>query len=326
MLTKYVYPKCANSFRNWCLSNSAYEKMYYELGEPRVFDVSLRDGLQGIPKDKQLEYSMSDKLKTYQNIIFNYKPRKLEIGSIVSEKVLPIFKDTLDLYNTIRFQKKNIFINEELPDNYILIPNQNKLKTVINNPEINHFSFITSFSNSFQIKNTKMNLEESDKDIKSMLYELDNNKNRKVEPVVKLYVSCFNECPMEGKIDTDFIINRLINLNVLKVDTICLADTCGTLKVEDFEYIIKTCSYFGLFPTNKLSLHLHYKRDREEDLEKLIHKALDYKINEFDVSSLDSGGCSVTMDKNRLSSNLSYELYYKSLCNYIIEKTKHQIN
>jgi hypothetical protein len=81
--------------------------MYYELGEPRVFDVSLRDGLQGIPKDKQLEYSMSDKLKTYQNIIFNYKPRKLEIGSIVSEKVLPIFKDTLDLYNTIRFQKKN---------------------------------------------------------------------------------------------------------------------------------------------------------------------------------------------------------------------------
>ena len=322
MLTKYVYPKCANTFRNWCLSNSAYEKIYYEIGEPQVFDVSLRDGLQGLTKDEQCNYTTSDKLKIYHNILFNYKPMKMEIGSIVSEKVFPVFKDSIHLYNSICFQKKNILSNEDLPNNYILVPNKNKLKTVINNPEINHFSFITSFSNSFQMKNIKMSLEESDKDIQSMLYELDNNKYRQLEPVIKLYVSCFNECPIEGKIDTDFIINRLIKFNTMKIDTVCLADTCGTLTVKDFEYIIDMSSYFGLFPTNKLSLHLHYKNDKEYDVEQLIHKALDYKITEFDVSALDSGGCSVTMDKNRLSSNLSYELYYKSLCNYIIEKSQ----
>ena len=38
MLTKYVYPKCANSFRNWCLTNKKYEKFYFELGEPAPFD------------------------------------------------------------------------------------------------------------------------------------------------------------------------------------------------------------------------------------------------------------------------------------------------
>jgi hypothetical protein len=36
---------------------------------------------------------------------------------------------------------------------------------------------------------------------------------------------------------------------------------------------------------------------------------------------LESGGCSVTMDKNKLATNLSYELYYKSLFTYILKKT-----
>jgi len=320
MLTKYVYPKCANTFRNWCLANPRYESLYYGLGEPQPFDVTLRDGLQALPKDKHTDYMTSDKLKMYQNIIFNYKPTNIEIGSIVSEKVLPIFKDTLDLHNTLCFHKKNHIFDEDVPNNYLLIPNQDKLKTVINNPEINHLSFITSFSNSFQKKNNKMNLEESDKDIKAMLYELDNNKHRTIAPVIKLYVSCFNECPMEGKIEGDFMINRLVNLNTLNIDKICLSDTCGTLTVKDLEYILDACCYFGLFPTNKLSLHLHYKKEKEYEVEKLIHKALDYKITEFDVSSLDSGGCSVTMDTNNLNSNLTYELYYKSLCNYIVKK------
>lgn len=320
MLTKYVYPKCANTFRNWCLSNSAYEKIYYGLGEPHTFDVTLRDGLQALPKDKQTAYMTSDKLKMYYNILFNYKPTNIEIGSIVSEKVLPIFKDTLDLHNTLCFHKKNRIFDEDFPNNYIVIPNQYKLKTIINDPKINHLSFITSFSNSFQKKNNKMNLEESDKDIKAMLYELDNNKHRTNAPVIKLYISCLNECPIEGKIESDFIINRLVNLNTMNVNKICLSDTCGTLTVKDLEYILDACSYFGLFPTNKLSLHLHYKKEKEDEVEKLIHKALDYKITEFDVSSLDSGGCSVTMDKNKLNSNLTYELYYRSLCNYIVNK------
>lgn len=314
-----MYPKCAHTFRNWCLSNPTYEKFYCRLGEPQPFDVTLRDGLQGLPKDIQKHYITNDKLKTYHNIIFNYKPINIEIGSIVSEKVLPIFKDTLDILNTL-----NTFDAHPLDSNnkYILVANKEHMKKVIDNPSINHFSFITSVSNSFQKKNTKMTLEESDKDIKTMLYELDNNKNRKIAPVIKLYVSCINECPIEGKIDNDFIINRLLNLNNnMKIDNFCLSDTCGTLLVDDFEYIVETCKFFGLVPINKLSVHLHVKKGKEDEIEKIIHKALDYNITNFDVSILDSGGCSVTMNKDRLVPNLSYELYYKSLCKYIINKT-----
>ena len=137
-----MYPKCAHTFRNWCLSNPTYEKFYCRLGEPQPFDVTLRDGLQGLPKDIQKHYITNDKLKMYHNIIFNYKPINIEIGSIVSEKVLPIFKDTLDILNTL-----NTFDTHPLDSNnkYILVANKEHMKKVIDNPSINHFSFI-SFS------------------------------------------------------------------------------------------------------------------------------------------------------------------------------------
>jgi hypothetical protein len=105
----------------------------------------------------------------------------------------------------------------------------------------------------------------------------------------------------------------------MNVENICLSDTCGTITTEDFEYIIESCLFFGLAP-RKFSLHLHVKNDRKNEVESLIHKALDFKINKFDVSYLKTGGCSVTMKKTNLSPNLSYDLYYKSFVSYIEKK------
>ena len=48
--------------------------------------------------------------------------------------------------------------------------------------------------------------------------------------------------------------------------------------------------------------------------------AISKKINSFDVSILESGGCSVTMDKNKLIPNLSYDLFYESIVDYIEKK------
>jgi isopropylmalate/homocitrate/citramalate synthase len=315
MLTN-MYPKCAQSFKKWYLSSYKFGKLYNDLGKPRPFDVTLRDGLQSISKEEQNKLTTEDKLQIYHNVISIHNPKNIEIGSIVSEKVLPVFKDTLKISEILYDKQK-----EKRKSNFILISNKEKLKSVINNSKITHFSFITSVSNSFQKKNTKMTLEESDHDIYEMLYELDDNNYRKRKPFVKLYVSCINECPVEGKIDNDFIVNRILNLNKMNVDNICLSDTCGSLNEEDFEYIVDTCSYFGI-PLNKFSLHLHVKREREAEIEKIIHKALDRKIINFDVSYLETGGCSVTMDKKKLTPNLSYDLYYKALCNYIIKKTQ----
>ena len=230
---------------------------------------------------------------------------------------MPIFKDTIPFFETItNLQNAN---KKYIPNNYILVPNKEKLCYIINDSFINYFSFITSTSNSFQLKNTKMTLEESDQEIYEMLYLLDENVFRMQKPITKLYVSCINDCPIEGKIDNDFIVNRILQLSKMNVDNICLSDTLGTITLDDFEYIAESCLFFGL-PPSKLSLHLHVKPDKANEVQKIIHKALDFKITNFDVSVLNTGGCSVTVDKKRLAPNLSYELYYESFVKYIEKK------
>ena len=313
MLFKNMYPMCEMSFKSWYLSNLKFKQIYDEIGKPVPFDVTLRDGLQGLSKDEQQTFTTDDKIKIYRNIILEHNPRNIEIGSIVSEKILPIFKDTLPFFEAINNTQEQV-------NKYVVIPNKKKLKTIINNSSINYLSFITSVSNSFQLKNTKMNLKESDEEMYEMLYEIDENIVRKNKPSVKLYISCINECPIEGKIDNDFIVNRIIQLSKMNVENICLSDTCGTITIEDLEYILEGCLFFGLSPS-RLSLHLHVKKGRENDIEQIIHKALDFKINNFDVSNLKTGGCSVTIEKKNLASNLSYELYYKSIVDYIKKKS-----
>ena len=284
----------------------------------RLFDVSLRDGLQGLTIEQQEQFTLAKKKILFNNIYTTYQPKNIEIGSIVSSKVLPVFNDTLDLLDYINDDNNltsQLNINY-YPNYYVLIPNKDKLLKIIDKKEIKCFSFITSVSNNFQIKNTKMSLEESDKDIMEMLYILEDNLERTYRPLIKLYVSCISECPIDGKINNDFIINRLLGLNKMNVENICLSDTCGSLELEDFQYIIEKCLDYGI-QSNRLSLHLHVKPGRENIIEKIIHKAIDYKIVNFDVSLLDIGGCSITMKKEQLAPNLSYDLFYKSLNNYM---------
>ena len=312
MLAKNIYPKCASTFRSWLLTNTKFNKLYYELGEPVPFDVTLRDGLQALSKEQQNEFTTNKKLEIYKYVLDHHEIKNIEIGSITSEKALPIFKDTMQMLESTKNNHAT---------NYILVPNKKNLNKIIDNAEVKGISLITSVSNSFQMKNTKMNLRQSDEEIAEMFFELYEHKSYENMPSIKLYVSCINECPIEGKLDNDFVVNRILTLSKMNVENICLSDTCGTITTEDFEYIIENCLFFGLAPS-KVSLHLHVKDDRKNDVERLIHKALDYKINKFDVSYLKTGGCSVTMEKSSLAPNLCYDLYYKALQSYILKNAK----
>uniref|UniRef100_A0A6C0IEI2 Pyruvate carboxyltransferase domain-containing protein n=1 Tax=viral metagenome TaxID=1070528 RepID=A0A6C0IEI2_9ZZZZ len=314
-----MYPKCGNSFKQWCTSHPKWELFYKYLGNPKPFDVTLRDGLQGLSLSQQNEFTLEQKKELYHSIIRHHNPEFMEVGSIVSEKLLPIFKDSIDFHKYVEKQQR-LENKKKSIEFCLLVPNQGQLKKVVNNYLINNFSFITSMSNSFHFKNTKMTLEEGDKDIDNMITLLDINTERYKNAKIKLYISCVNYCPFEGLIDNDFIVHRLLQLNRKKVDILCLSDTCGTLTCDDFEYIVDTCFYFGI-PYSKFALHLHINYGKEIEVEKIIHKALDRKIINFDVSLLDSGGCSITITKDKLLPNLSYDLYYKSLVNYIKRKT-----
>jgi hydroxymethylglutaryl-CoA lyase len=315
-LTKY--PSCANSFRQFIDSYGEKDKHFVNKYVSRLlkvnpFDVTLRDGLQGLSKDEQLTIKTIDKVKLYYQIKEKYNPKNIEIGSVVSSKLFPIFKDSSVLYDYIESDRKN----ESNINNFILFPNEKQFDENINKfIGLQCFSFITSVSESFQQKNTRMSLDNTFQQLNNMIQKV-NNRNRNNR--IKLYVSCINECPIEGKINNNIVIEKILKYQELKPDILCLSDTCGTLTEEDLNYIMVNLKRDETTSTN-LSLHLHVKPGRESEVEKIIHSALDFGITNFDVSALGSGGCSVTMNKSELAPNLSYELYYKSLYTYLLKE------
>lgn len=298
------------SFLEW-FSNTSLLNKYISLGSPRPFDVTLRDGLQGLSKEEQSVFSFEKKKQIFHEII-EKNPQCMELGSIASHHLFPIFIETQQLliyskeYNSKRIQDSPI-------QYYILIPNIQKLKSILEDPTINcnHFCFITSVSNQFQLKNTKKTLEQNHEEIKEMLSLL------RCEDRVKLYISCITECPIEGKIENQVIVEEIMKYNSPQIQNICLSDTMGNLNEQDFEYIVDQCCKKGI-SSSKFSLHLHVDMTKKSTTEKIFHKALEKGITIFDVSSLKTGGCSMTMNKSQLLPNLSYELYYEFLINYLL--------
>ena len=305
------YPKCYNTLNKWLDNISPKRREIYEIIKPILCDVSLRDGLQGIKPEDMQRFTTIEKTKIYHKILFNHKPNKMEIGSIVNPRLLPIFSDTIELLNIINKEKEK---EKECDETklYIITPNDRNLYHAKNNNVVN-YSFITSVSNSFQRKNTNKNIIETKGEINKMCSTVKDVLDKKI----KLYISCINKCPIEGIIDNNLIIYEILYYNNIEcIDEICLSDTCGTLKFEDYKYILDNC-LDNRVNNHKLSLHLHCDESNIDDIKKIFNYSLNNMINKFDVSYLNTGGCTMTMNHNDLHNNLSYELYYKLLTEYI---------
>jgi hydroxymethylglutaryl-CoA lyase len=265
----------------------------------KLFDVSLRDGLQSLKKI----YTLAEKKDLLHKIINKYNPHSIEVGSIVSSKVLPQMHNSIDLFKHANKQG--------IPNLYMLTPN---LKSVCTGLDygVKNFSLITSVSDDFQTKNINKSLEETKKELSKICSLLDDNN---VENI-KLYISCINECPISGKKDIQYIVDEIDYYieNYKNLSEICLSDTCGTLSFYDFRNLINliiTRHDFSLL--DKVSLHMH-KNINIEVIKSIIGYAKLVGINRFDVSCLENaGGCSVTMENSKLNNNLHYDDYKKLL-------------
>jgi hydroxymethylglutaryl-CoA lyase len=319
------YPTCYRSFIDLCFTNKLWKnEKKLKIMNVRPFDVTLRDGLQTLSNEEQQYFTTLEKIKLYNKINREHNPINLEIGSNVNYKLFPIFKDTKELYKNVELNK---MIYEKEVNNYILVPSHNKLIDVLLYGATN-FSFITSVSNSFQLKNTNMNLERNFENLNLMMNILDkfNARNldiftEKPKYKVKLYISCITECPIEGKLPLQFIVNKILLLEKLNFNTICLSDTCGTMTKDEFIFIMDKLIENGV-NIRKISLHLHIHPSREDEIEEIVHIALDYGIIEFDVSYLKYGGCVMTLDKNKTYPNMNYDQFYKFITNYMAKTQK----
>lgn len=304
------------------------QKPYFNTSKPILFDVSLRDGMQGIKKTRQNNITLEDKINVFHSIVFNYAPKKIEVGSIVNPKILPIMADSIPMYHYATKYIKNSKRLVELSDIYMVVPNKKAFDLGVTHG-IRNFSFLTSVSNSFQKKNINKTVHETKKDLTEIFKSISistssstsssSSSSRGVEETykTKLYISCINACPFEGIIDNDVIVNDILTYHAEfpLIDEFCLSDTCGSLKHEDYEYIIDACIFFGL-PPSKISLHLHVNKENISNVQQIIFHSLDNNIIRFDVSLLETGGCSITLPSSKLLPNLSYEMFNKIYAKY----------
>ena len=306
-------------YNNWNMKKLKVNYIYKKLN-PILFDVSLRDGLQGYSKRDQSLITLETKKLIYNNICFFHEPKNIEIGSIVNPKILPVMANSIELFKDVSLEKIDLNQTNYLPSLYMLVPNKKGYDTAIENG-VTNFSFLTSVSNSFQKKNINKTLEETKKELNEMINDVNIQRFNKtsIDYNMKLYISCVNECPIEGKIKNDVVINEIIYYNKnTNVNELCLSDTCGTLLFNDYQYIIDKCIEHGV-ECEKISLHLHTS-DNIDNIRDIVHYSLDKNIKKFDVSLIESGGCSVTMEQSKLKPNMSYELLYKLFDEYIGKK------
>ena len=314
----YIIMNKAKVILNHIQSTSQF-KSIYKLINPQLFDVTLRDGIQTM---KPEDISYNKKIDMFQDIVKHMQPQKIEIGSFVSSKILPIMKDTeqlyqecsqiLDNYNPLpELLSSSEMQPYSIPELYVLIPPTFERYNQACLNDVNNLSLITAVSEEFLIKNTNINENDTVRTI-SKINQISDKK-------IKLYISCINECPIQGILDNDIVINNILFYHNENFDNICLSDTCGTLSFKDYKYIIDECISFGVKPNN-ISLHLHINKNIKETVN-IIRYSLNKKINKFDVSAIENGGCSVTMDKNRMHHNLTYDVFYDILLNYIVDLT-----
>jgi len=292
-------------------STKNLQEMFRKIN-PILFDVSLRDGIQGALVES---YPSEKKIEIFDKIIRDENPSKMEIGSIVSYRHLPIMKDTIPLYQYC------IANNHRKSDIYVLVPSISKLNVALFN-QIQNYSFITSVSNAFQLKNTCRTIETTKADFFQMFERIEKyTKNARK----KLYISCIDHCPIVGKISRDTIIEEIVYYNThYPFDEICLSDTCGNLSYDNFAYIVNHATLLGV-NIEKLSIHLHICPKNMDNVEQILKFCWQNDLNKFDVSTLETGGCSVTMNRDQLLPNLSYELFYVILYKYMVDELEKKV-
>lgn len=316
-IPKINYPTNYLTFEKWV--NMCPKRLrLHNYVNPILFDVTLRDGLQALSSEETKKYTLDKKQQLFYKLLHQYNPNSFEIGSLVNPNVYPVFKDTIHFYKYLRTT------NPHLDNLYVLIPNKLHLLRALGT-RMTNLSFITSVSDAFQKQNTRMTVQDSRTQIFDMIGDIDYYRMRagKKQFNIKVYISCINECPITGKINEDIIIDSLHSfIRRWDISEVTLSDTCGTLTFDSFAYILNNCLMM-YSNVDKISLHLHTLSDYDENTERIIHYALDNGLNRFDVSHLESGGCSVTMDTTKLKSNITYKQFYYYYCKYIDERITH---
>ena len=184
----------------------------------------------------------------------------------MTSKIMTSSQKYMDIYK----KPNSILINSTLEDALVT-------------KQVTNISFMTSCSNNFQKKNVNKTLYETKEELDNIFDVLKNREHMNIKK--KLNVCCITECPIDGKIDIDYILHEILMYNTkYELDEIRLLDICGSLKYEDYKYIVDALIYFGVLRT-KIGVNLNININNRDEINKIMRYSLKnntkYMINEF---------------------------------------------
>ena len=307
------------------LALSTVYKMYPYIHK---FDITMSSGLKSIPKI----YTLDEKKTILNNIMSTYNPHSLEIGSLISPRLVRQMSNSYELYNyannlynapkPINTQYLTNYQNQNVCDFYLLVPPTKEYIDIAKKLNIRNISIITSVSQQFykKSKNTNTNKHQSIEETKTIIK--DSLKIPNSFDNVKIYLSCVTNCPIEGQMDKKHIIEEVYDyLHIDGISEVCLSDTCGNMKYSDFTYIIDNLNIKLNFNLDRIGLDLHINYNDETKyyiLDKIIEYATNNNIYRFNVSSFENiYFCNghVTIDVSTFNNNITYDRIYEALFN-----------
>lgn len=233
----------------------------------QIKEVGPRDGLQNEKEFVRTE----DKIK-WINMLSKTGIKEIEYSSFVHPKWVPALSDAREVGRLI----------ERNPDVWYsaLIPNMKGLEFALE-AGIDGASVFMSASETHNKKNINKTIDETYPVLREVIQEA-----KRAGKHVTGYISTVFDCPYDGIISPDKVLEVCNTLYEYGVDDVSLGDTIGTAVPLQVEELLQTV--LQTFPAHKIIMHYHDTRGMAIAN---IMKSMEYGITRFDSSVGGLGGC-----------------------------------
>ena len=232
-----------------------------------IFEVGPRDGLQNIKN----EIPVNRKIEII-DILSTTGIKKIECGSFVSAKWVPQMRGADQIFEEI--------LRKEGVKYTALTPNLKGFENAMS-VKVDEIAVFAAASETFSQKNVNCSIAESLERFEDIF-----KKARQKKIPVRGYVSCIVECPYEGKVKPEKVLevtSRLLDMGCYEVS---LGDTIGKGTPKTVETLLKViCENLH---AQQLAGHFH---DTSDTAIKNVEIALKYGITTLDTAIGGLGGC-----------------------------------
>jgi hydroxymethylglutaryl-CoA lyase len=247
-----------------------------------------RDAMQGLH-----DFVPTETKTAYINKLLKVGFDSLDFGSFVSPKAIPQLRDTAAVL-------KELDLSTSKTKLLAIVANQRGAEDASNFEEISYLGYPFSISETFQLRNTKVGIEES-------LSRVEAIQNICVKTGKKMvaYISMGFGNPYGDEWNVDVVQKWVDTLAGLDIKILSLSDTIGVADRSTIEYLFK--NLIPPYPDVEFGAHFH---TTAETWHEKIDAAFQNGCKRFDGAIKGYGGC--PMAKDDLTGNMPTEnlIYY----------------